>query len=306
MSSDEGRKIDKAATLACIGSVVCWSIGPIFIKYLTGWVDLWTQNLLRYCMALVFWLPYLGIIIKKGRLERGVWSKALLPSGANVFLQSFWAAAFYYIGPALMILLIKSSIIWIAAFSIIFFPQERNLARSGRFWLGVLFSAVGVIGVVLCKEDFAAHRTLVGIIFSLLAAFGWAVYSILAKICFKDIDSRTGFSVVSIYTVAGLLVLAFLFGKPFECTEMGAMPWVSVVVSGITGIAVSHVMYYAAMKRIGATIPSMAMLVTPFTVLALSRIVFGESLNAFQWIFGLVLLVGCGLAIWAQRDLGRV
>ena len=127
-----------------------------------------------------------------------------------------------------------------------------------------------------------------------------------AKICFKDIDSRTGFSVVSIYTVVGLFVLAFLFGKPFECTEMGAMPWISVVVSGITGIAVSHVMYYTAMKRIGATIPSMAMLVTPFTVLALSRVVFGESLNAFQWIFGLVLLVGCGLAIWAQRDLGRV
>jgi len=131
------------------------------------------------------------------------------------------------------------------------------------------------------------------------------MYTITAKIAFKDIDSRKGFSVISIYTVAGLFVLALIFGKPGVSITMGLKPWAYVVISALTAIAISHVLYYVAIKRIGATIPSLVLLVTPFTVLAGSYMVFGESLTGFQWLFGIVLLTGSGIAIWAQQHLNK-
>jgi drug/metabolite transporter (DMT)-like permease len=86
---------------------------------------------------------------------------------------------------------------------------------------------------------------------------------------------------------------------------MGAWQWACVVISGATAIALSHTLYYSAMRRIGATVPGLIMLASPFIVLAISYVVFGESLNVFQLLFGVVLLAGSVLAIWAQEHLKR-
>ena len=297
------RKVDFSATFACIVALSFWSLGPIFIKYLTGYVDSWTQNMLRYSVACLVWLPFLIFSVKTGRLDRRVWRRAVVPGAANIVMQSLFAYAFYYIGPAFMVLLTKSSIIWIASFSLIFFAEERTLVKSKRFWSGLMLSVVGVAGVLYYKEDFAAIRTLTGIIIALMTAFMWAVYTISAKISFKDIDSRHGFSVLSIYTVGGLCVLALLFGRVSDCAKMGHWQWACVVISGATAIALSHTLYYAAMRRIGATIPGVVMLAQPFKVLAISYVVFGESLRVLQLFSGVVLLAGSSLAIWAQQHL---
>lgn len=62
----------------------------------------------------------------------------------------------------------------------------------------------------------------------------------------------------------------------------------------------AHTFYYAAIKRIGATIPALIILAQPFGVLLLSSFIFGEQMNAYQFLFGVVLLSGAGMAIWAR------
>lgn len=299
----QNSKVNLSATLAAIGALFCWSFGPIVIKYLSEYLDFWTQNFLRYSVACLFWLPFLIYSVKTKRLDTRVWRKAIVPALANVIMQSLFACAFYYIGPAFMTLLGKSSLIWIASFSLIFFPEERSLVRSKRFWMGLALSVMGVVGVLCFKKDFAATRTLTGIVLTLSMAFMWAVYTLSAKIAFKDTDSRQGFSVITIYTVVGLSALALRFGDLGRCMQMGAPRWALVVVSGIMSIAFAHVLYYTAMRRIGATIPALIVLVQPFIILAISRVVFGESLNVLQLLFGVILLLGSALAIWAQQHL---
>jgi drug/metabolite transporter (DMT)-like permease len=305
MNTDNLRKIDITATFACLGTLSFWAFGPIFIKYLTGYIDLWTQNLLRYSAACLFWLPFLLFAIRRKRFETKIWRKALLPAVPNIVMQCLWAAGFYYIGPAFMVLLTKTSIVWVVAFSFILFADERALIKSKRFWLGLALSAIGVVGVMYYKDDFAATKTLIGITIALITAFAWALYTIAAKIAFKDIDSHHGFSVISIYTVAGLFVLALLFGKVQESVTMGAWRWACVVISGVTAISLGHVLYYVAIKRIGATIPALVILSQPLIVFAISNVVFGESLNAIQLLFGVILLIGSAFALWAQQDLRR-
>lgn len=297
------RKFDAPATFACLGVLVFWTVGPIFIKFLTGFVDVWTQNLLRYSAACLFWLPFLVITIRKRGLEQDIWRRAVLPAVVNVFMQSMSIATYYYLNPGFIMLLLQSSVIWIAGFSFVFFAEERALVKSKHFWLGIGLSVVGVIGVLLFKKDLTADRTMVGIVIALCAAVMWGVYTVAVKIAFKNIDSRRGFSVISIYTVIGLGVLAFVFGNPLECLKMRAWPWACIVISGILCIGISHVLYYVAIKRIGATIPAIILLSLPFAVIVLSRVVFGEVLNSFQLVFGAILIVGAGFAVWAQQHL---
>ncbi|MEK7996313.1 MAG: DMT family transporter [Planctomycetota bacterium] len=297
------RRINLPATFACLGALAGWSIGPIFIKYLTGYLDSWTQNALRYSVACLFWLPFLLSSVRAKRLDARVWRRALVPAGANVVMQSLWAAAFYYIGPAFMVLLTKTNIIWIAAFSLIAFPEERTLVRSKRFWMGLALSVTGLVGVMYYRVDLAAARTATGIAIALAAAFMWGIYTVSARIAFRDIDSRSAFSVTSIYTSAGLGVFALLFGRVGDCARMRAWQWACVVISAVVAIAFAHSSYYAAMKRIGATIPALVILAQPLIVLAMSSVVFGESFRAVQLFFGVVLLIGSALAISAQQHL---
>ena len=293
-------KFHLTATAASIGALVIWALGPNFIKYLTAYLDAWTQNLLRYSVACLFWLPFLAWTIRSGQLDKDVWRRAILPAGANVIMQSLWAAAFYYIDPAFMALLSKTSNLWIAAFALIFFPDERALLGSMRFWLGLGLCIIGVTGVLYFKGDFVATGTTTGVLISLGCSAMWGVYTVAVRAAFRNVDSRSGFSVISIYTVAGLAVAALLFGDVRRCATLGPRQWMVVIVSAVLCIALAHVFYYAAIKRIGATIPSLIILAQPFAVFAISHFAFGESMNLAQLLSGIILLIGAALSIWAQ------
>ncbi len=296
-------RIDLVATAASVGALLFWSLGPIFIKYLSSHMDSLTQNALRYSVACLFWLPFLLHDMARGSFAPATWRRAVPPALANLVMQSFWAAGFYYLDPAFMTLLTKTSIFWIAGFSLLFFRDERPLAHSPRFWAGLLLSFGGMVGVLCFKEDFTARGTLIGIALALLEAFTWGIYTIAVRIAFRDTDSRSGFSVMSIYTVIGFWVSAGILGHPAQILAMEARAWLAVVFSAITSIALAHVLFYAALRRIGATIPMLVVLAQPFVVLSMSSVVYHERLNALQLFFGAALLLGSALSVWAQQHL---
>ena len=229
----------------------------------------------------------------------------MFPAAANLAMQSLYAAAFYYISAGFLILILKLSIVWTALFSLIFFLDEKPLAKSKRFWLGMILSVVGVFGVTYFKQNFAETKTITGISLAIGAGLAFAIYAISAKIAFKNTNSLQAFAVTSIYTTIGLAILTFSIGNIKESASLNSWKWVCIVVSGITGISFGHPLYYAAMRRIGATIPSLILLAQPFTVLAMSYFIFNETTNLPQLLSGIILLSGSAIAIWAQQHLKK-
>jgi drug/metabolite transporter (DMT)-like permease len=305
MSEINDRKIDKVGTAACLTTLLFWSIGPIFIRFLTGYIDCWTQNMVRYSSAMLFLLPFFVFNMRSRKLPRSIWLLALIPTAANLVMQSLWAMSFYYIDPAFISLLTKTSLVWITGFSLIFFAEERGLLKSKSFWLAMVLSLVGVAGVLVNKEGFGSKRTVIGIVIALTEAACWGLYAVTAKIAFRKTNSRDGFSVVSIYSTIGFVVLAFIFGKPGQCLAMDVKGWSVVVISGVICIAVAHVCFYVSMKRLGATIPSLIFLLSPVIILTLSHYLYKETMNFHQVLFGLILLGGGACSIWAQQHVKK-
>lgn len=290
--------------LACLGALVFWSIGPMLIKYLTGYLDSWTQNVLRYNTAALILLPTLVYSIRKGTFDHRVWRLAVVPSLANVVMQVFWASMFYYLNPAFAVLLHKTHVFWIAGLSMLFLPEERALLRSPRFWLGLVLALVGVGGVLYCSPDFAVSGSGKGIALALVGAAFWAAYAISIRVCLKEVNSQSSFSVVSLYTGAGLIVAAACFGDVSQCLNLSPRLWGILIGSSFIGITCGHVCFYAAIRRLGATIPALVILTQPFTILLMSIMVFDETLSWTQGLFGVILILGAASAIWAEKDLG--
>ena len=299
------HRIDIIASLCCLGFVGCWTIGSLQIEYLTGELDVWTQNFGRYSVACLFWLPFLLHHLRRGTVPKRLWLAAVPVFAANMVMQSCWAGGFYFAEPGFITLLQKTSIIWVASFSLIFFIDERALLKSVFFWIGLSCSLVGVVGVVLFQKDFSLQTSLGGAILPIASSIAWAIYSLTAKVMFKGIDSRMSFAVITLYMAAGLGILAVVFGTPSQLIHMDMKGWANLITSGISAIALAHVFYYIAIQRIGATIPAMTLLATPFSTIIASRLVFGETLTAGQLTFGAILITGAAAAICAQRDLHK-
>lgn len=293
------------ATTSCLGALLLWSLGPIFIKHLSGFLDSWTQNALRYSIAFLFWLPFLLLSIGKGKFDRRILKKAIAPSMANILLQACWTAAFYHMNPGFAVLLSKTSVLWIMAFSLVLLPQERVVLKRKRLWLCLVLSVVGVSGVLWAKEDFSATASLTGVVLILSCACFWGLYTVSIRICFRKTDSHLGFSIVSLYTSLGLWLGALCAGQIRTCLHIGGQAWTIVVLSAITSIALAHVCYYGAIRRLGPTIPALVILVQPFLILIMSRFFFNERLNAWQMAFGVILISGAACAIWAQKDMAN-
>ena len=302
MSKSTPRLLTSLAALSCIGTLICWSSAPLFIKYLTGYLDLWTQNLLRYGAACLFWLPFLLIAAKKGQLPKAVWKRALLPFIPNIITQNLWAAAFYYIDPGFASLLSTTAFLWVIILSVIFFANERQHLSNRLFRLSIILSLVGLMGVMFFHPAFTHSYTIIGIAMIMLYGLIWGLYAVAVKVAFRGIDSRIGFSVVSIYTVVALFILTMFMGQPQKCLEMPFGGWAAVVISGVTGIALGHVLYYISIRRLGATTPSLVQLAQPFIVVVISYFIFSEKLSVPQLVFGVVLVAGSALAILAKKD----
>ena len=302
---DNVGKVDGFGTAAILAALLCWAVGPLFIRYLSDYLDAWSQNLWRYTVAMIFWLPFLYLAIRQGRFGPIVWKRAIIPALANIVMQSLWAWSFYFIEPGFASLLARSSLIWTTAFSLLYFHDERGLARSRRFWAGMFISVAGLVMVIVMRQGFTAKATLTGIMLMLSCAAAWALYTVSARIAFKDIDSRIAFSVVSLYTVAGLAVMAVIFGRPSQVFNLTAWPLACIIISGVLCISLAHTLYYSSIRRIGVTIPAVVLQLHPFAVLFLSMIIFAERLSFWQWIGGIALVAGSVLSIWAQEHLAK-
>jgi len=171
-------------------------------------------------------------------------------------MQCCWAHAFYHLNPGFLLLLGRSSILWVAVLSMMFFVEERPLLHRPAFWLGAALAVAGVVGVIVCREDFRAGGAPAGIVLVLSSSLFWALYTVSVRAAFREPSSHQSFAVISLYTVAGLAVAWALFSDAREFASVPGSAWLAVVVSAILCIAGAHTCYYGAIKRLGSTIPS--------------------------------------------------
>ena len=77
--------------------------------------------------------------------------------------------------------------------------------------------------------------------------------------------------------------------------------WI-LVASGVVGIALGHVFYFASIARLGVTVAAGVMLVAPFLTGTASVFLYNEHLTAAQWMSGIAALVGAAAVLSVRRS----
>lgn len=290
--------------LALAATVMIWSTPPLFQFWLARSFDPWTQNFYRYAAGFLTMVPFLvWMAWRDGSLAaRLSWRGCAWAAVPNVVHQVAQTMAVVLLLPGVYALLGRVSVIFTAGLAIVFFADERWIARSTRFWLGTLCGLAGVAGLVWEPGGGLAARSPAwsGLGLALLAAAGWALYGILVKKYTAEAGPTRGFGVISFFTTLLLLPLMLFFGDAGAVVRADAWTLVVLFGSGVVVIGLGHWLYYIGIRELGAAPSQAALLLCPLGTMLLSAGLFGETFRAGQIAGGALLLAGAFLALLAR------
>ena len=287
---------------ALLAAVLIWSTPPIFQYWLARPFDAWTQNFYRYVAGFAVMVPFLAWMAWRAplRLTRSEWLGCAAAAVPNVVHQIAQTMAVVLILPGVYALLGRISVIITAVLVVIFFADERWIARSVKFQLGTVLALAGVAGLVWTPGTGLGALPSKGLWLALSAATGWAVYGVLVKKFTVHTGPTLGFGAIGFFTALFLLPLMLLFGDASSILHVDA--WTNFVLfgSGVLSIGVGHWLYYVGIRELGAAPAQSALLLCPLGTVLLSAEMFGEAFSVTQMAAGGILLLGAFLALAAR------
>ncbi len=295
------ERIDARGTTALVLNTVFWSITPVLLKRLTVFIDPWTANGLRYPMAAVLFWPVLLRGFRTGALDRRLLVRALIPAFFAGAGQIFWAQAPYHIQASDIGFFIKVSLVWAFAGSMAFFPEERALLTSRRFWVGLALALGGFVALAVERGALEARVTWTGLAIILSCSVFFGLYGVSVRLLLRDVPPLLAFGIVAQLVAIGTAALMFCYGDVPGIPQLAGEAWVLLAATALIGITISHVLFYVAVLRIGASLTNATHLSGPFITCAVAYFALGERLGLRGWIAGIVLVSGGAFLLWAQE-----
>lgn len=289
--------------LALLATVVIWSSPPVFQYWLAASFDPWTQNFYRYLAGFLVMAPF--FVWMGWRSPRSIarrdWFGCALAAVPNVVHQIAQTMAVVILWPGVYALLGRLSVVFTAVLAVLFFADERWIARSWKFQAGTLLALLGVAGLVWSPGQGTPGGVVwVGLALALAAVVGWALYGILVKKFTARTGPTLGFGVVGLFTTLLLWPGLLMFGDAGAVLRADA--WTNFVLfgSGVISIGIGHWLYYIGIREVGAAPSQAALLLCPLGTMILSAGLFGETFRAEQIAAGALLLLGAFLALSAR------
>jgi len=281
-----------------------WALSPIFMRYMTGAYDPYTQSFLRYGFATIILLAISAIGYRVGfmaalRRPKATLGLALL----NFVMQTAWTVSLYHTTATAAQLITKIQVLMIIAMSYFLYHEERAVIKSPRYIFGTALGFLGLAGVLMDDPSTSLFPTLDLAVFLLLfVSVCWSVYAVWGKHVVRDLHPVPMFTVVSLYTTIGFGVNMLIFGNPGTIVSGGGyMLWIAAI-SSVLPIAVAHAAYHYAQHRLGAAFCISVQLITPAITNGLALFFWpDESMNVIQWIGAGILTAGSLFVIQAQR-----
>ena len=288
------RQVSKKWGVLLIMLTCClWSVGPLFVRYLSQYLDVHTQNAFRYLAGSIS-LFVIGLIFFPRELKQSLelWKKILITTFFLIIMQTFWVMALYRLLPAVAVLIGKISIVFTVVISFIFFPEERGNIKSKKYIFGTILCLAGVCGVMFFKRGVFSFQLKLGVIFIILAHIFWTFYAVYVQKALRAYNIVAFIPYVFIISAGVFFLMALAEGNPLVIIHLPAKVLFILFISGFFCIGLAHSIYYFALRTTGLAMASSMLLVAPFMTAGFSYFIFNERLSAGQLLSGGVLLMG--------------
>jgi drug/metabolite transporter (DMT)-like permease len=302
--SNENPSRFGATDLLMLLAVVLWAVNFSVIKIALREFTPLSFNGPRLTIASMMLLLFLWR--KEGKLglpRPDLWKVAALGIVGNTFYQLLFINGIHRTTASNTSLVMTMTPIFIALLSAVFIRERIHWAG----WLGILMAFLGLYLVIFGRPGIVSlsNRNLQGDMLILIGNLFWAVYTVFSKPLLEKMSPLR----LTTFTLA----IGTLFYLPLTFREMVAFPWrtlsavswAALFLSAVFAVAVSYVIWYSSVKRVGNTKTGIFGNITPVFTVFFAHLFLGESIGFSQVIGTLIIFLGFSLTRFGDRWFGR-
>lgn len=245
--------------------IVATLLTPILFKKYTDLKNLKTKDI----------LSFLGVAIFGGAIGTMAITKAL----------------FYvdYVNLSVVVLMQKLQPVFALVLASILLKEK--LPQDFLKWaaLSILGAILMTFGLSIPDLDTGDH-TVVAALFALLAAFSFGFSTVLSKRALKNITYEVGTYLRFVATAIIMFIVVLIFGDFSTVKEVTEFQWMIFGIIAFTSGGLAIFLYYYGLKRISASVATIAELSFPLTAILLEYFLHDNMLDWLQWI-GTILLI---------------
>ncbi|MBO8181481.1 MAG: DMT family transporter [Archaeoglobus sp.] len=279
--------------LGLIAVAIIWASSFIFIKW--GLLELKPFNLAFWRFLLASPLLFGYVYLRKRDKLLSFEKRDFLPlvvlglTGVSLlYAVQFMALKFTTATNASI--LINSSVLFIAAFSILLLGERITTARAG----GIVVGMVG-ISLVLSngKLNFFSSTTLTGDLLMIFDGLLWAIYTIGGKSLLErhEADALTAWAFVAgIFTL-----LPFLTFEGLQI-PIKMLSWASIIFLAVFCSFVGYLIWYKALEVEDASKVAIYIYMIPFFTAIMAFFLLNEKITVIKILGGVLTILGVYLA----------
>ncbi len=245
--------------------IVATLITPILFKKYTDLKNLKTKDI----------LSFLGVAIFGGAIGTMAITKAL----------------FYvdYVNLSVVVLMQKLQPVFALVLASMLLKEK--LPQDFLKWaaLSILGAILMTFGLSIPDLDTGDH-TVVAALFALLAAFSFGFSTVLSKRALKNITYEVGTYLRFVATAIIMFIVVLIVGDFSTVKEVTELQWMIFGIIAFTSGGLAIFLYYYGLKRISASVATIAELSFPLTAILLEYFLHDNMLDWLQWI-GTILLI---------------
>jgi len=169
---------------------------------------------------------------------------------------------------------------------------------------GVLLTIVGLIVITFASHqpDSTTQSTLKGIIFIVVAEFGYAINTTFLRPYMKKYKPLQVTGLAMAVSVVIYQIFYFPQMRGLVLSEIEPVGWICVLYSGLIAFLFANILWNYAIKNIGSTKVSVYGNLPPVIVIILSAIIFKDVMYASQMLGAIIILMGVVLVQLRKTD----
>lgn len=297
----ETPRLDGRSWIYLLALAVLWSISFIFVKVAVVEIPVLTLVLARVLLGA---LVLHGVVFATGRAYPA--SPALL--GRYVMMGLInnvlpFALIFYAMrqldAGAASILNALSPMFTLIVAHIVTADEKITPAKI----LGILLGFAGVAAMAGPQAVAGLTGDLISIAAMLLACFFYGLAAVYGR-SFRNVDATVSATCQLSASTLLLAPVALIYDRPWELAAPGAAVIGAVIALALLSTALAYILYYALIRRAGATNAILVTLLIPVGGVFLGWLLLDEALSLGE-LAGM-LLIGFGLLVIDGRALRRL
>lgn len=230
-------------------------------------------------------------------LTKGEWAAlAVIAVGGSAIATFAFTLAFAYVNPSVAILLQKLQPLIAITLASLMLGERRN--PGFWLWAAISLTAAYLIsfpaGIPRLYEGEQFNPHLIGVGLAALAAFLWAVSTVLGKKLLRRVDFTAVTAMRFCIAFIFLLIFNAFTGHLGEARVASGADWINLCIIALVSGAASLGMYYYGLRTTKASVATLAELGFPLAAMLINALFLGEKLALTQILASLALL----FSIW--------